>query len=498
VQFLEQYGSVNVLSWLNSSSVSVNPLVKALTELDGLKAFVLQKGTGMLERKALAKIRYWKENKPKQGLLVIGARQVGKTTLIRNFARENYDAFIEINFFERPEAIALFKGARNTEDLLLRISALSDRELVYGNTLIFFDEIQEFEDILTWAKFLEERTPYDYIFSGSLLGIDAFNIRSWPVGFLSVVEMFPLDFEEFCKANKVTDSVIESARASFEQMRPVPDFIHDKMMDLYRKYLMVGGMPQAVQSFCDSFDLQAVRSIQDDIVALYHHDISKYMKNKTDARFIKTLYDAIPGQLDKENKRYKFKNVTPESSARFTHLETSFDWLGQAGVALPVFRVDEPRYPLSLNENRSAFKLFMNDIGLLTSRIMGSVDLDILLDKISINYGSLYENVVAQELKSQGFSLYYYNSSRFGEIDFVVEDRSGGGVILIEVKSGKNYKRHVALSNLLRIQNYSFDNAFVLYNGNLKPQGEIAYLPVYMASFLGYPAQMREKLYTSR
>ena len=438
----------------------------------------------MLERKAAATIKYWKENKPKQGLLVLGARQVGKTTLIRHFAQENYGVFVEINFFERPEAIALLKGARSTEDLLLRISALSDVELVQGNTLIFFDEIQEFEDILTWAKFLEERTMYDYIFSGSLLGIDAFDIRSWPVGFLSIVEMFPLDFEEFCTANKITDSVMESARLSFEQKTAVPDFVHDKLMDLYKKYLMIGGMPHAVQSYCDSFDLRAVRSIQDDIVTLYHRDISKYMKDKVDARYVKTLYDAIPSQLDKQNKRYKFKNVTPESSARFSHLETSFDWLEQAGVALPVFRVDEPSYPLSLNENRSAFKLFMNDIGLLTSRIMGSIDLDILLGKTSINYGSLYENAVAQELKAQGFALYYYNSSKFGEIDFVIEDKNTGAVSLIEVKSGKDYKRHVALNNLLSVQNYSFDKVYVLCNGNLSSRGEITYLPVYMTAFL--------------
>ena len=432
----------------------------------------------------MKEIQYWKDNKPKQGLLVKGARQVGKTTLIRLFAQQSYDVLVEINFFERPEAISLFKEARSTDDLMLRISALSDTELVPGRTLVFFDEIQEFEDILTWAKFLEERTSYDYIFSGSLLGIDAFNIRSWPVGFLSVMEMYPLDFEEFCQANKVAGSVMESARACFREKAPVPDYIHNKLIDLFRKYLMVGGMPQAVQCYCDSFDLKAIRSIQDDIIALYQYDISKHMKAKLDARFVKTLYDAIPSQLNKENKRYKFKGAAPKGAARFSHLETSFDWLEQAGVALPVFRLDEPCYPLAMNDNRSAFKLFMNDIGLLTSRIMGATDLDILLDKTSINYGSLYENVVAQELKASGLTLHYYNSPKLGEIDFVIEEKTNGSVSLIEVKSGKDYKRHVALSNLLEVQNYTFDGAYVLCNGNIRPQGKVTYLPIYMASYI--------------
>lgn len=438
----------------------------------------------MLQRKAVAALQSWKNENTKQGLLVTGARQVGKTTSIRMFAAQNYDVFVEINFFERPEAVSLIRAASDTQDLLLRITALSDVQLIPGRTLIFFDEIQEFEDILTWAKFLEEHTAYDYIFSGSLLGVDTFDIRSWPVGFLRMMEMFPLDFEEFCQANGVADSIMESARASFSQRKPVPGFIHDRLMDLYRKYLMVGGMPHAVQSYVDSFDLRAIRNIQSDIIALYHRDISKYMKSKVDARFIKALYDAIPSQLNKENKRYKFKNTAPKSNARFTHLETSFDWLEQAGVALPVFRVKEPCYPLAMHDARSSFKLFMNDIGLLTSRLMGTTDLDILQGKTSLNYGSLYENAVAQELKAQGFSLHYYNSTKRGEVDFVIEDTVQGTLSLLEIKSGKDYRRHAALNNLLQVKDYSFDNAFVFCNGNVQSKGAITYLPIYMTSFL--------------
>lgn len=433
----------------------------------------------MLERKAMADLVAWKERSGRQGLLVTGARQVGKTTLIREFAVQHYDVVVELNFFEQPEAVETIRGASSTKDLLLRISALADTELVPGKTLVFFDEVQEFADILTWVKFLEERSDLGFIFSGSLLGVDAFDIRSWPVGFLRTLQMYPLDFEEFCTANGVTNSVMEEVRNSFVHTTPVPDFIHDKLVDLYQTYLLIGGMPDAVQAFINTSDLQSVRMVQRSIVDLYQHDFSKYMSSKEDARFAKALYNAIPSQLDKENKRFKFKNSVAPADARFAYLETSFDWLEQAGVALPVFRVTEPMYPLELHETRSSFKLFMNDIGLLTSRLMGDVALDILRSKTDINYGSLYENAVAQELRAQGFSLYYYHSTKRGEVDFVIQNGITGEVSLLEIKSGKDYKRHVALTNLLDSDEYTFDNAFVFCNGNVERKGKITYLPIY-------------------
>jgi predicted AAA+ superfamily ATPase len=438
----------------------------------------------MIKRKAMAALQAWKNDKTQEGLLVTGARQVGKTTLIRLFAEQNYDVFVEINFFERPDAVDLIREAKSTQDLMLRISALSDTELASGNTLIFFDEIQEFEDILTWVKFLEERTAFDYVFSGSLLGIDAFDIRSWPVGFLQTIELYPLDFEEFCMATNVANLLLDDARAAFEQSKPTDDAGHTKLMEAYRNYLMIGGMPHAVQRFLDTNDLQLVRRIQGNIVALYQHDIAQYMDSKAHARFVKTLYDAIPSQLNKENKRYRFKGILPQSAARFSYLESSFDWLEHAGVALPVFRISEPCYPLALHETRSVFKLYMNDIGLLTSRLMGGVDIEILKGQTAINYGSLYENAVAQELTARGFLLHYYNSTKRGEVDFVIENATKGAVTLLEIKSGKDYKRHVALSNLLQVKEYAFEQAYVFCNENVHQRGNITYLPVYMTAFL--------------
>lgn len=439
----------------------------------------------MLRRKASDAILAWKTQKSRQALLITGARQTGKTTLVRSFAQDHYDVVAEINFFERPDAVRVIREASSADDLLLRITALTDVQLVPGRSLVFFDEIQEFEDILTWAKFLVEHTEYDYVFSGSLLGIDAFDIRSWPVGFLEVMQLYPLDFEEFCWASGVADAVLEEARAAFLERRPVVDFVHEKLMDLHAKYLLIGGMPDAVQNFVVRSDLAAVRRIQRDVVELYRHDIAKYMTAKDDARFVKSLYDAIPSQLNKENKRFKFKDALSRPSARFAHLETSFEWLEQAGVALPVFRVSETCYPLSMNDTRASFKLFMNDIGLLTSQLMGTVDVDVLLGKEAINYGSLYENFAAQELKAQGFSLHYYHSTKRGEVDFVVEDAVDGTVSLIEIKSGKDYKRHNALRNLLNVPEYEFKDAFVFCNGNVEHGEMVTYLPIYLLGFCG-------------
>ena len=446
----------------------------------------------MLYRKATEKIKAWKREKTNQALLITGARQVGKTTLVRQFAKENYSVFAEINFFETPEAVEVISKARNTEDLLLRITSLTNKELIPNKSLIFFDEIQEFEDVITWSKFLLERTEYDYIFSGSLLGVDLFNIRSWPVGFMNTLELFPLNFEEFCLANGTPATLINTVRESFLNLEPVPDFIHKKMLETFAKYILVGGFPAAVQQYVDTHDFNAMRRAHNGIYDMYEYDITKHMQEAEGMRYTKAVYEAIPAQLNKENKRFKFTQLKgPDavhtSDMRFSRMESSFDWLEHAGVALSTLRIDEPRFPLAAYANRNAFKLYLNDVGLLMSRLSGEATIDVLAGRSDINYGSIYENAVAQELLSSGHELYYYNNTKRGEVDFVVQSTTQGEISLVEVKSGKNYKRHVALNNLLGVNDYSFKNAYVLCNGNVEVTGKadkVVYLPIYMASFL--------------
>lgn len=440
------------------------------------------KGAGsMLKRKAYDDIRRWKQQKTTQALLVMGARQVGKTTTIREFGRAHYEAVVEVNFFQNETAVRTVDAAVDAADLLLRLSALSRTEMVEGSTLIFLDEVQECADVLTLVKFLVEGTSHDVILSGSLLGLDAFPARSLPVGYLQTLEMFPLDFEEFCWARSVPQAVIARARESFKQLESVPDYIHEMLMGELYVYLLAGGMPDAVQALVSSDDLVKTRNSQRAIVDLYEHDIVKYVHDKTEARQIEMVYEAIPGQLNATNKRFKYTRLG--KNLRFANLETAFGWLASAGIALEAMRVAEPTFPLMGAADRNAFKLYMNDVGLLTSQLMGDVDLEILNRRSSMNFGSIFENVAAQELRAHGFELFYYNSRNVGEIDFVLQD-ARGNIALCEIKSGKDYRRHSALSNLLKAKNYGIASAFVFCEGNVQKVGAITYLPAYMMGFL--------------
>lgn len=435
----------------------------------------------MLKRKAYQRLEDWKRYKTKQALLVKGARQVGKTTLVRQFAADNYEILAEVNFFDNKTAKETVMRAIDADDLLLRLSVLSGKELEAGKTLVFLDEIQECgADLLTWIKMLLERTDYDYILSGSLLGLEVSNISSLPVGFLQEVTLYPLDFEEFCWASGIGKTVLEAVSACMESLTPVPDYLHDKLTDTFYRYLLVGGMPDVVQAFVDNNDLLRARNLQRGIVNMYEMDMAKYVSDTLEARQVQMVYESIPSQLNSENKRFKYARLG--KSLRFANLEFAFDWLEHVGVTLPAFRVNEPTFPLAAHEDRNMLKLYANDVGLLTAQMMGDVDIDILNRRSSINFGSIFENVAAQEFKACGRELRYYNSSKIGEVDFVLQGQQGG-IDLCEIKSGKNYRRHSALDNLLTTKNYSFEHVYVFHDGNVDtPEAfeGVTYLPIYM------------------
>ena len=435
----------------------------------------------MLKRKAYQRLEDWKRYKTKQTLLVKGARQVGKTTLVRQFAADNYEILAEVNFFDNKTAKETVMRAIDADDLLLRLSVLSGKELEAGKTLVFLDEIQECgADLLTWIKMLLERTDYDYILSGSLLGLEVSNISSLPVGFLQEVTLYPLDFEEFCWASGIGKTALEAVSACIKSLTPVPDYLHDKLTDTFYRYLLVGGMPDVVQAFVDNNDLLRARNLQRGIVNMYEMDMAKYVSDTLEARQVQMVYESIPSQLNSENKRFKYARLG--KSLRFANLEFAFDWLEHVGVALPAFRVNEPTFPLAAHEDRNMLKLYANDVGLLTAQMMGDVDIDILNRRSSINFGSIFENVAAQEFKACGRELRYYNSSKIGEVDFVLQGQQGG-IDLCEIKSGKNYRRHSALDNLLTTKNYSFEHVYVFHDGNVDTPGAfegVTYLPIYM------------------
>mgnify|MGYP002521363614 FL=1 len=411
-------------------------------------------------------------------LLLTGARQTGKTFAVRKFARDSGLELVEINFYEDSQAITIFEGAKDADDVLFRLSAYTNTVLKPGNTLIFFDEIQKFPDIVTWIKFLVEEGSYKYALSGSLLWVELKNIRSVPVGYMSVIDVYPLDMEEFFRAVGVSDAVLDSVELAFSEKRPVDRVVHDSLMRLVGIYLVVGGMPAAVQAYIDTNNLQNVNARQADIMRLYKWDISQYDPGQKLG--INEMFDLIPSELNACNKRFVLKRLNEH--ARFQKYENGFIWLKDAGAALPVYNVSEPVSPLKLNEERNLFKLFQNDVGLLSSQYSDGIALRIIRGEVNVNYGAVYENLTAQELSAHGFSLYYFNSKKLGELDFVLE--TSDGVVPVEVKSGKDYERHNALKNVLACDNYGIRNAIVLTNDNLRTSGRVTYMPIYMLMFI--------------
>ena len=404
----------------------------------------------MIKRYIQSEIERWIQD-GNNALLVTGARQVGKTYVIRNCLKNQNVNYIEFNFIEQP----LSKGM-----------------------IIFFDEIQEVKDFITKIKFLVDDGTYKYVLSGSLLGVELNGLKSAPVGYMQILDMYPLAFHEFVDALGIQKNIIDILEECYKERKTVDEFIHKKMLDIFNLYLIVGGMPQAVSTYLETNDLNRVSQVQQDITRLYRFDFSKY-----EERYklkLKEIYDALPGQLDEKNKRFQLNKVGKGMS--FNKVENDFLWLKDAGVVIPVYNVSEPKLPLMISENRNLFKLFMSDVGLLTNMYSDYVKMAILNHESSTNNGALFENVVAQELNSKGFSLYYYNSKKMGELDFVVE--LDGEILPLEIKSGKDYKRHSALNNVLSTENYNIKKALVFSQGNVEVKDKRIYLPIYMIMFL--------------
>ena len=424
----------------------------------------------------------------KTALLIEGARQIGKTFSIRQFGKK-FKTYIEINFIEQPVAISLFKDLSNTKDLLARLSLFTKQKLIKRDTLIFFDEVQICPEVITYIKFLVDEGSYHYILSGSLLGIEINDLRSVPVGYLTIKRMFPLTFREFALNLGLNSSILENLETSFKEKKPVDDFIHKKMMELFRGYLVVGGMPAAVNRYIETNNLNEVIDIQNQIVNLYKKDITQYDKNNKLA--IAQIFELIAPQLNSQNKRFIIKDI--KSGVKFDRYENSFLWLKDAGFALPVYNVETPKIPLKLSKSRSLFKLFMSDVGLLASEYSQGIQLKIISGEDKLNYGAIFENYIAQELTACEHDLYYYNNKKRGELDFLIE--YDGEVLPIEVKSGKDYKVHRALSNIMDCGEFNLNRALIFNNSNLKVEGKLTYAPIYMAMFLKQEINDEDSIY---
>lgn len=432
-------------------------------------------------RKYAITIKEWIENSNK-ALLVTGARQIGKTWLIRDEIDKSKLKRFEINFIDQPEMVNYLNAEMSAEDFLIKLKMIMPEEYKPHETVVFFDEIQKCPEIVTKIKFLVDEGSFRYAMSGSLLGIELKGIASAPVGYLTVLRMYPMDFEEFMVANSVSNTTLDMLKEKFEACQPVDDFIHQKLISLFFVYLIVGGMPDAVKKYIETKDMREVDKIQKDIVELYKEDFSQYEHADKKLK-LKSIYEIVPAELNKQNKKFVFTMLDKE--LKFDRYENSFLWLKDAGVVIPVYNADSPTIPLLASKSSNVFRLFSSDIGLLTSAYPTETKVELISQNAEVNNGAHFENAVAVQLLANGFEPYFCKKKNLGEIDFLIE--MGGKVIPIEGKSGKNYKSHKALENYMKVPDYHIERAYVFSTYNVEKDGEIIYLPIYMCYLLKEP-----------
>ena len=438
----------------------------------------------MLFRKIRTEIENHLKSNPDKILLVDGARQVGKTFIIREVAKDLFPNFIEINMIEDYAGEKLFLNVKTIEDFYLQLSTIAGDKLgTKKDTIIFLDEIQQYPDLLTLLKFLKEDNKFTYIASGSLLGVTLANTTSIPMGSIRKIGMYPLDFEEFLIANNVNDYAINIIENKFKNLDSLDESLHNKILDLFKKYLLVGGLPDVVNTYLNTHNIQFIRRLQNEIQEYYAADAAKY--DKEHKLKIAHIYNLIPSNLENKKKRVNVKDIENKKGARFSRYDDEFDYLINSGIALEVKAISNPVYPLKESETKNLLKLYLNDVGLLTNALYGTNIRAILDENKSINLGSLYENVVASELIAHGFKLYYYDNRNKGEVDYLIDDYENLSSLPIEVKSGKDYTVHSALNNFLSTEEYHIKHAYVFSNERkVYQKGNITYLPIYYIMFI--------------
>lgn len=437
----------------------------------------------MLYRKMEALIEAHLTSDSQKILLIDGARQVGKTYLIRYVGQKLFENFIEINLVEDSLGDQLFAETRTVEDLYLQISMLAgERMKQKENTLIFLDEIQAYPHLLTLLKFLSQDGKFTFIASGSLLGVTLSQTTSIPMGSIRKVRMFPLDFEEFLYANGMSRMAVSAMRKKFEKREALDEATHNKMMDFFHKYLLVGGLPDAVNSYLSDHNIQLVREIQREIHDYYAADASKYDEEKK--LKIRRIYDLIPSNMENKKKRVVAKRIEGKKGKRFGDYQDEFDYLVSAGIALNVRAISTPVFPLLESSGKNLLKLYLNDVGILTGLLYGNNIRAVLSDQTSVNLGSVYESVVASELIAHGYQLFYYDNRTKGEVDYLIDDYESLSAVPIEVKSGKDYTVHSALNTFVQNEDYHIKKAFVVSNERkVTTQGKVTYLPIYDIMF---------------
>ena len=434
------------------------------------------------------KIQNWIDNSRK-ALLIYGARQVGKTYLIRELLKRNNITYSEFNLIERTDILEFLMNANRSTDISTRLAMYSDIPLTDGSSVIFLDEIQRYPDIITTIKFLVDEGKYRYILSGSNLGVELKGIRSIPVGYLESFQMYPLTFEEFAMASGINSAMLSHMKDRFHSRQPVDNIIHNKLLQAFYYYLIVGGMPAVINVFNETHSLERIDLEQKNIINQYKADFTRYEQENRKLKVI-SIYDNIPAQLNKQNRKFSFTMLNKE--LKFNRYEESFLWLADAAVAIPTYIVSTPQSPLEISKSTNIFKLFLSDVGLLTSCYPFALRAQIAeMDPAKeLNNGALFENFVAEEIYAGCGRSYYYKKKTTGEVDFMIE--SDGAAIPVEVKSGSDYRRHAALDHLLN--NYTFETAYVLSPNNVETDGLLTYPPIYMAGVIARGLEKRDVL----
>lgn len=439
----------------------------------------------MLQRKFTTELSRFLQEEPNKILLINGARQIGKSYLIRHVSQQLFANYIEINLQEDKEGARTFANVHSVQDFYIQLGIYTGQHLgTREDTIVFLDEIQAYPHLLTLLKFLNQDARYRYIASGSQLGIALKMTPSTPMGSVAIKQMYPLDFEEFLWAMGANTESIAAVRSQFEKREPVNESMHDYLLRLFRYYLIVGGMPEAVNQFVQDQNISKVRAIQQDIIELYRVDASQYDEERK--LKIRTIYDLIPSLLENKKKRVVYREIEHNKNKRYEHYEEEFDYLTASGVAMAVRAISNPHFPLKESEQKNLLKLYLNDVGLLTCLLYGMNANAILDDVKSINLGTVYESAVAQELHAHGCPLFYYDNKKLGEVDFIIDDYTNLSVLPMEVKSGKDYYVHSALDKFISNKDYPVKEAMVLSNQReveIDKNG-ITYMPVYYSMFI--------------
>lgn len=437
----------------------------------------------MLQRKIEKTLLDWKNTPNHKPLILKGCRQCGKTFSVLNFAKKNYEHVVYLNFFVNPQYASVFSGSLEVDHITMLLSALMGKDAIFeaGKTILILDEIQDCPDARTALKFFKLDGRYDVIGTGSLLGVKGYGEKepkSIPVGYETVIDMTPLDFEEFLWANGISEQIITLLHTHLQDQTPVPDALHARMRELLLQYTVVGGMPDVVQTFVDTKRMDEVLQLQRDIVRSYEDDMVKYA-DKKDKAVIKECFQSIPKQLSKENKKFQYSVVKKGATA--SKFAGSLQWIEDAGIIARCYNLSITELPLDGNAEQDTFKVYMRDTGLFVSMLEDGTQFDILQGNLLGYKGAIFEGLIADIFSKMGRKLYYFHKDSGLEVDFVI--RYKGACALVEVKANTGNVK--STKTILRHpEKYHVTQAIKLGDYNIGMSEQILTLPLYMAFLL--------------